>query len=48
MQSRKKDNAEGFWRVRDTLYDLTDFINLHPAGSDWIKLTKVKSNFYFY
>lgn len=22
------------------LYDLTDFIKIHPGGSDWIKLTK--------
>lgn len=42
MQSRKiDDNAEGLWRVHDTIYDLTEFINLHPGGTDWIKLTKV-------
>lgn len=42
MQSRQKDdNAEGLWRVHDTLYDLTNFISLHPGGADWIKLTKV-------
>lgn len=43
MQSRQTDdNAEGLWRVHDTLYDLTEFINWHPGGVDWIKLTKVK------
>lgn len=43
LQSRQKDdNAEGFWRVHDTLYDLTDFIDRHPGGVDWIKLTKVR------
>lgn len=43
MQSRKQDdNAEGLWRVHDTLYDLTDFINWHPGGADWIELTKVE------
>lgn len=46
MQSRKRDdNAEGLWRVHDTLYDLTEFIDLHPGGADWIKLTKVESPF---
>lgn len=38
---RQDDNAEGLWRVHDKLYDLTDFIKLHPGGSDWIQLTKV-------
>lgn len=37
---RIDDNAEGLWRVRDKLYDLTDFINRHPGGSDWLKVTK--------
>lgn len=42
LESRRQDdNAEGLWRVHDTLYDLTDFISLHPGGADWIKLTKV-------
>lgn len=42
MQSRQQDdNAEGLWRVHDTLYDLTEFINWHPGGRDWIELTKV-------
>lgn len=42
MQSRKQDdNAEGLWRVHHTLYDLTEFINWHPGGADWIRLTKV-------
>lgn len=32
MQSRQQDdNAEGLWRVHDTLYDLTEFINWHPV-----------------
>lgn len=45
MQSRQQDdNAEGLWRVHDTLYDLTDFINWHPGGADWIRLTKVMFN----
>lgn len=35
------DNVEdGLWRIHDTLYDLTDFINKHPGGADWLKMTK--------
>lgn len=42
MKSRTQDdNAEGLWRVHDSLYDLTEFINWHPGGADWIRLTKV-------
>lgn len=42
MQSRcVDDNAEGLWRIHNKLYDLTDFIDKHPGGSDWIKFTNV-------
>ncbi|XP_066140665.1 cytochrome b5-related protein [Euwallacea fornicatus] len=34
------DGAEGYWRIHDNLYDLSDFIQIHPGGPDWIKLTK--------
>lgn len=37
---RIDDNAEGLWRVHDKLYDFTDFINRHPGGADWLKITK--------
>lgn len=38
---RDDDNVEdGLWRIRDTLYDLTDFILKHPGGPDWLNLTK--------
>jgi hypothetical protein len=37
---RIDDNAEGLWRVHDKLYDLSDFIERHPGGKDWISLTK--------
>lgn len=41
MKSRQiDDKAEGLWRVNDTIYDLTDFVKIHPGGADWIKLTK--------
>lgn len=42
LESRRNDdNAEGLWRVHDSLYDLNVFVNRHPGGADWIKLTKV-------
>lgn len=38
---RKDDAVENdFWRIHDTLYDLTEFINKHPGGADWIAMTK--------
>lgn len=37
---RHDDGAEGLWRIHDTLYDLTEFVNRHPGGSEWIRLTK--------
>lgn len=41
MKSRRLDDkAEGLWRLKDTLYDLSDFIKIHPGGADWIALTK--------
>ncbi|CAG9826094.1 unnamed protein product [Diabrotica balteata] len=38
-ERRQTDGAEGFWRIHDGLYDFTNFINQHPGGSDWLKLT---------
>lgn len=37
---RLDDNAEGLWRIHDKLYDLTDFIDRHPGGSEWLDVTK--------
>lgn len=38
---RADDNVEdGLWRIQNTLYDLTDFIHVHPGGADWIELTR--------
>ncbi|KAL1498215.1 hypothetical protein ABEB36_009049 [Hypothenemus hampei] len=34
------DNAEGLWRIHDGIYDLTEFIDKHPGGSEWIELSK--------
>lgn len=37
---RIDDNAEGLWRVHDKIYDLTEFIDHHPGGSQWLQTTK--------
>lgn len=37
---RMDDNAEGLWRIHDKLYDLINFIQLHPGGADWLELTR--------
>lgn len=38
---RKDDNVEdGLWRIKNTLYDLKDFVDKHPGGSDWIRMTE--------
>lgn len=38
---RKDDNVEdGLWRIKNTLYNLKDFIDKHPGGSDWIRMTE--------
>ncbi|XP_004524830.1 cytochrome b5-related protein [Ceratitis capitata] len=37
---RKDDEAEGLWRIKDKLYDLTEFIPHHPGGAFWLKWTK--------
>jgi Cytochrome b5-like Heme/Steroid binding domain len=40
---RVDDKAEGYWRVHDKLYDLTNFIEKHPGGRNWLELTKVRA-----
>lgn len=35
------DGAEGLWRIHDDLYDLSQWVNNHPGGADWLNLTKV-------
>ncbi|KAK7067347.1 hypothetical protein SK128_010311 [Halocaridina rubra] len=37
---RIDDDIGPYWRVHDKLYDLTDFVRLHPGGKDWIECTK--------
>nr|CAD7571279.1 unnamed protein product [Timema californicum] len=34
------DGAEGLWRVRDDLYDLSGFVDKHPGGAEWLEITK--------
>lgn len=47
MGKRKDDEAEGLWRIHDGLYDLSGFVDQHPGGKDWLRLTKV-GNKHFY
>ena len=44
---RADDNAEGLWRVWDKLYDLSEYIEKHPGGREWLILAKVKFNLIF-
>lgn len=38
---RVDDNVENsLWRIKNTLYDLDAFIEKHPGGADWIRMTK--------
>lgn len=37
----KDDNAHGYWRVHDRLYDLTEFVKKHPGGEYWLEFTRV-------
>ncbi|XP_053691766.1 cytochrome b5-related protein-like [Sabethes cyaneus] len=37
---RQEDGAEGLWRIHDTLYDLTEFVDRHPGGAEWLQMTK--------
>nr|CAI5858613.1 unnamed protein product [Callosobruchus analis] len=41
QDKQQTDGAEGLWRVHDGLYDLTQFVDKHPGGKDWLTLTKV-------
>lgn len=34
------DRAEGLWRIHDQLYDFTRFIDQHPGGETWLRVTK--------
>lgn len=34
------DGAEGLWRIRNGLYDFTEFMQKHPGGEEWLELSK--------
>jgi hypothetical protein len=38
----KEEGAEGLWRINNKLYDLSSYIKIHPGGSEWLELTKVR------
>lgn len=41
IRGRAQDDGYGdLWRVYDKLYDLTDFIDRHPGGKQWIEVTR--------
>ncbi|KAK4879280.1 hypothetical protein RN001_007426 [Aquatica leii] len=41
LEDKKKfDGAEGLWRIHDRLYDLTNFIDIHPGGQFWLNVSK--------
>ncbi|KAK4873788.1 hypothetical protein RN001_013148 [Aquatica leii] len=37
---RDTDDLNGLWRVHDSIYDLTNFIQWHPGGQFWLEATK--------
>nr|AIM40226.1 desaturase [Cydia pomonella] len=37
---RLQDGAQDLWRIHDSLYDLTSFVDVHPGGTQWITVTK--------
>lgn len=40
MKCRDDAVENDLWRIHNTLYDLTEFIDKHPGGSDWLAMTK--------
>ena len=36
----ESQNGRPLWRVRNKLYDFTDFASKHPGGEDWFHLMK--------
>ncbi|KAJ8923277.1 hypothetical protein NQ315_001834 [Exocentrus adspersus] len=39
-EKQDTDGAEGLWRIHDGIYDLTDFVDKHPGGEEWLSITK--------
>ena len=43
LEGKRIDDDIGspeLWRVHNDLYDLTDFIEHHPGGADWLRITR--------
>lgn len=41
IEGKRLDDGYGiYWRFRDGLYDLNDWMERHPGGSDWIRMTR--------
>ncbi|XP_042223121.1 cytochrome b5-related protein-like [Homarus americanus] len=41
MNGKRIDDDVGpYWRIHNKLYDMTDFIEKHPGGQDWLLATK--------
>lgn len=38
--AQKDDGAEGLWRIHDSLYDLSRWVDAHPGGAQWLQLTR--------
>ncbi|XP_075220365.1 cytochrome b5-related protein-like isoform X1 [Lycorma delicatula] len=39
-KKKRDDGAEGLWRIHNGLYDLTTWVDKHPGGKLWIKMTQ--------
>ena len=41
LRGKKLDDAcQDLWRIHDKLYDLSDFIDSHPGGPQWLEVTR--------
>ncbi|XP_055372163.1 cytochrome b5-related protein-like [Condylostylus longicornis] len=40
LGKQQEDDAEGLWRIKDSLYDFSDFISRHPGGRFWLETTR--------
>lgn len=39
---KSESGADGLWRIHDSLYDLSEWVEKHPGGKDWLLITKVR------
>ena len=41
MRDKRRDDGYGhLWRVHDDLYDLSSFMDRHPGGREWLRVTQ--------